>query len=113
MCSGTSSLGRATSPRGKSGKSRTSDTRSSGSPPTFPEARAALVGFRPDPRVHARPPLRAALAARDTVIPVFALEQRLLDACENRASFLYAALPALRASLRQRGGDLVVLRGAP
>src|SRR4051794_3792645 len=113
MCSGTSSLGRATSPRGKSGKSRTSDTRSSVSPPTYSKAMAALVWFRRDLRVHDHPPLRAALAAHETVIPVFVLEQRLLDASENRASFLYAALHDLRASLRQRGGDLAVLRGAP
>src|SRR3954447_3934662 len=115
MCSGTSSLGSATSPNGKSGKSRTSGTpRSLGSRHPRGEGRAvvadgaageraregaseraiasasviglllvrtnpvpvlfamtALVWFRRDLRVHDHPPLRAALAAHERVVPVF------------------------------------------
>src|SRR3954454_18464566 len=112
MCRGTSSLGRATIPKGNSGKSRTSGTigpslRSSPYPPAMT---TALVWFRRDLRVHDHPPLRAALDAHERVVPVFVLEDRLLAASENRAKFLYACLHDLRAALQ---GNLVVLRGEP
>ena len=39
----------------------------------------ALVWFRRDLRVHDHPPLRAALDAFERVVPVFVLDDRLLD----------------------------------
>src|SRR4051794_12876707 len=116
MCSGTSSLGRATMPSGKSGKSRTSDTGIQSKRGSVPEGMApstALVWFRRDLRVHDHPPLRAALDACDRVVPVFVLDDRLLGASPNRTSFLYASLHDLRQRLRDRGGNLVVVHGAP
>src|SRR4051794_10934581 len=116
MCSGTSSLGRATMPSGKSGKSRTSDTGIQSKRGSVPEGMApstALVWFRRDLRVHDHPPLRAALDANERVVPVFVLDDRLLGVSENREQFLYACLQALRASLLQRGGNLVLVRGRP
>jgi deoxyribodipyrimidine photo-lyase len=79
-------------------------------------ASTALVWFRRDLRVHDHPPLRAALDAHERVVPVFVLDDRLLagrHASANRTRFLFAALNDLREALRTRGGDLVVVRGAP
>jgi deoxyribodipyrimidine photo-lyase len=79
-------------------------------------ASTALVWFRRDLRVHDHPPLRAALDAFERVVPVFVLDDRLLDgrhASDNRARFMLECLQDLRASLRQRQGDLVIVRGAP
>jgi deoxyribodipyrimidine photo-lyase len=75
--------------------------------------RTALVWFRRDLRVHDHPPLRAALDANERVVPVFVLDDRLLGVSENREALLFACLTDLRASLRRRGGDLVVVRGRP
>ena len=66
--------------------------------------------------MHDHPPLRAALDQFERVIPVFVLDERLLDGrfeSENRATFLFDCLKDLRQSLQERGGNLVVLRGAP
>ena len=79
-------------------------------------ASTALVWFRRDLRVHDHPPLRAALDQFERVIPVFVLDQRLLDGrfeSEHRAAFLFDCLKDLRTALQARGGNLVVLRGAP
>ena len=76
----------------------------------------ALVWFRRDLRVHDHPPLRAALDEFERVLPVFVLDERLLDGrfeSENRATFLFDCLKDLRQSLQARGGNLVVLRGKP
>src|SRR4051794_11418892 len=73
----------------------------------------ALVWFRRDLRVHDHPPLRAALDAHERVVPVFVLDDRLLRASPNRAHFLLESLRELREALRERGGELVVRRGAP
>ena len=76
----------------------------------------ALVWFRRDLRVHDHPPLRAALDAFERVVPVFVLDDRLLDgrhASDSRTRFMLEALHDLRESLQQRGGDLVVVKGAP
>src|SRR5688572_4755675 len=118
MWSGISSLGRATRPSGNSGKSRTSSTtiQSTAVPVMRMMASTALVWFRRDLRVHDHPPLRAALDPFERVIPVFVLDQRLLDGrfeSENRATFLFDCLEDLRTALQERGGNLVVLRGTP
>ncbi|MDA0181442.1 DNA photolyase family protein [Solirubrobacter phytolaccae] len=79
-------------------------------------ASTALVWFRRDLRVHDHPPLRAALDAFERVIPVFVLDDRLLDGrfeSANRASFLFDCLKDLRTALQERGGNLVVVRGKP
>src|SRR3954451_2929868 len=114
MCSGISSLGRATSPSGKSGKSRTRATTTQSKPHSVSHTMStALVWFRRDLRVHDHPPLRAALDACERVIPVFVLDDRLLGRSENRDQFLFACLQDLRASLQARGGNLVLVRGRP
>jgi deoxyribodipyrimidine photo-lyase len=79
-------------------------------------ASTALVWFRRDLRVHDHPPLRAALDAFERVVPVFVLDDRLLDGrfeSPTRASFLFDCLEDLRDALQQRGGNLVVVRGKP
>jgi deoxyribodipyrimidine photo-lyase len=76
----------------------------------------ALVWFRRDLRVRDHPALRAALAAHDQVITVFCLDERLLKgrhASGPRTQFMLECLTDLDASLRERGGALIVRRGAP
>ncbi len=76
----------------------------------------AIVWFRRDLRVHDHPPLTAALAVDDVVIPVFCLDRRLRDGRHRSAArdaFLRACLRDLDATLRQLGSGLVVLDGRP
>ncbi|HEY6888892.1 MAG TPA: deoxyribodipyrimidine photo-lyase [Solirubrobacter sp.] len=76
----------------------------------------ALVWFRRDLRVHDHPPLRAALDAHDRIVPVFVLDDRLLQgrhASGSRTRFMLECLADLRGALQQRGGDLVIARGTP
>src|SRR3954451_4490819 len=119
MCSGINSLGRATSPSGKSGKSLTSCTTIHVKPAAVTRAMAtstALVWFRRDLRVHDHPPLQAALEACERVVPVFVLDDRLLHgrfASGSRTRFMLECLHDLRAALQERGGNLVVVRGTP
>ena len=68
-----------------------------------------LVWFRRDLRIHDHPPLRAALDAHERIVPVFVLEDRLLDTSPSRTAFLLDCLRELRASL---DGKLVVVRGS-
>ncbi len=77
---------------------------------------AAIVWFRRDLRVRDNPALRAALEATEQVAPVFCLDDRLLrgrHASGPRTQFMLECLVDLDASLRERGGRLVVLRGPP
>ena len=76
----------------------------------------AIVWFTRDLRVHDHPALRAALAENDRIVPVFCLDDRLLHgrhASGPRAQFMLECLRDLDASLRGRGGRLVVRRGRP
>ncbi|HWT24334.1 MAG TPA: deoxyribodipyrimidine photo-lyase, partial [Solirubrobacteraceae bacterium] len=77
----------------------------------------ALVWFRRDLRVHDHPALTSAHRDCDRVVPVFVLDRRLLDGgrfpSANRAWFLLESLRALRAALRERGGDLFLRAGRP
>jgi deoxyribodipyrimidine photo-lyase len=76
----------------------------------------AIVWYRRDLRVHDHPPLRAALDAFERVVPVFVLDDRLLEGrhgSDSRTRFMLECLGDLRESLRKRGGNLVLLRGAP
>ena len=117
MCSGISSLGRATRPSGNSGKSRTSSTviQSRRRPVPRTMATTALVWFRRDLRVHDHPPLRAALDACERVVPVFVLDDRLLrrPLRERQPHAVPARLPegAARRRCRSAAANLVVVRG--
>ncbi|MBS1869047.1 MAG: deoxyribodipyrimidine photo-lyase [Actinobacteria bacterium] len=76
----------------------------------------AIVWLRRDLRVHDHPPLAAALAAHDQVVPAFVLDPALLHgrfASAPRTAFLLDCLRELEAALRERGGGLVVRHGAP
>jgi len=77
---------------------------------------AALVWVRRELRVHDHPPLCAALAAHDAVLPVFCVDERLIRGrfpSPARVWFLLESLAELRASLRERGGALAVRVGRP
>src|SRR3954447_8769402 len=119
MWSGISSVGSATRPSGKSGKSRTSATSLSLRPRlvrTDHVSTTALVWFRRDLRVHDHPALTAAQRECDRVMPVFVLDRRLLGGrfpSANRAWFLQGCLAELREALRERGADLVIREGRP
>jgi len=74
----------------------------------------ALVIFTRDLRVRDQPALAAACRSADQVVPAFVLDEALLAGPfnrPNRAAFLADALTDLDASLRERGGSLVVRRG--
>ncbi|MEU0237003.1 deoxyribodipyrimidine photo-lyase [Nocardiopsis sp. NPDC006198] len=71
-----------------------------------------LVLFTQDLRVRDHPALTAALERTRTVVPVFVLDPAVADrSARNRVAHLADALASLRAGLRERGGDLAVLRG--
>ncbi len=73
----------------------------------------ALVLFTRDLRVHDQAALTAATATHERVVPLFVLDDALLSAAgtPNRMSFLLDSLQALRTSLRELGGELLVRRG--
>ncbi|WP_406729949.1 deoxyribodipyrimidine photo-lyase [Streptomyces sp. GD-15H] len=74
----------------------------------------AVVLFTSDLRLHDHPPLRAALAAADEVVPLFVRDPGVHAAgfdAPNRKAFLVDCLTDLDASLRRRGGRLVVRAG--
>ncbi|MFA3872917.1 deoxyribodipyrimidine photo-lyase [Streptomyces sp. MMCC 100] len=75
---------------------------------------AAVVLFTSDLRLHDHPPLHAALKAADEVVPLFVLDPGIHAAgfdAPNRRAFLADCLSDLDASLRRRGGRLVVRAG--
>ncbi|MET8832112.1 deoxyribodipyrimidine photo-lyase [Streptomyces sp. NPDC004610] len=74
----------------------------------------SVVLFTADLRLHDHPPLRAALDAADAVVPLFVLDPAIEATgfpAPNRRAFLHDCLADLDASLRERGGRLVVRRG--
>ncbi|MFE9771939.1 cryptochrome/photolyase family protein [Streptomyces sp. NPDC005931] len=74
----------------------------------------AVVLFTSDLRLHDHPPLHAALAAADEVVPLFVRDPGVRAAgfdAPNRRAFLADCLADLDASLRHRGGRLVVRTG--
>src|SRR4051794_30047520 len=77
------------------------------------EVRTAILLFTRDLRVHDHPALRAAHEAADAVVPLFVLDDRLLDrfGAPNRVKFLFEALHDLRDALAERGSPLIVRRG--
>ncbi|MFL5818981.1 MAG: cryptochrome/photolyase family protein [Conexibacter sp.] len=79
-------------------------------------ASTAIVWVRRDLRMHDHPPLVAALAAHDRVLPVYVLDPTLLAgrfASGPRTAFLLDCLHELDGALRERGSGLVVRHGAP
>ncbi len=77
---------------------------------------AAIWWIRRDLRLHDNPALSAAQRAGDPLIPLFVLDEGLLEKYQKagrRLDFLYAGLRALDADLRALGSHLVVRRGDP
>jgi deoxyribodipyrimidine photo-lyase len=75
---------------------------------------AAIVWLRRDLRLYDHPPLVAALAAHERVVPAFVLDPVLLGgrfASAPRTAFMLDCLRELDAALRERGSGLVVRRG--
>jgi len=75
----------------------------------------AIVLFNRDLRLRDNPSLAAAARAERTV-PLFVLDQKLLDsrfAAPNRVAFMLEALRDLDGSLRRAGGRLLIRRGDP
>jgi deoxyribodipyrimidine photo-lyase len=73
-----------------------------------------VVLFTRDLRVHDHPALTAAVEDADRVVPLFVFDAAILGssfAAPNRVAFLLDCLSDLRASLRDRDGDLVLRRG--
>jgi deoxyribodipyrimidine photo-lyase len=75
--------------------------------------RTAVVLFTRDLRVHDHPPLAAACANAERVVPLYVLDPALGSLSANRTRFLHQCLADLRAALRERGADLVVRSGDP
>jgi deoxyribodipyrimidine photo-lyase len=76
--------------------------------------RTAVVLFTRDLRVHDHPALVAATGAAEAVVPLFVLDDGILDgpfARPNRVAFLRVALDDLDASLHNRGSRLHLRRG--
>lgn len=74
----------------------------------------AVVLFTADLRLHDHPPLRAALASSDEIVPLF-VHDTGIDAvgfgAPNRRAFLADCLRDLDTGLRERGGRLVIRSG--
>ncbi len=74
----------------------------------------AVALFTRDLRLRDNPVLAAAVSGADSVIPLFVFDQAILATSHgnpNRMGFLLEALGDLDASLRDRGGALVVRHG--
>ncbi|MEV7686972.1 cryptochrome/photolyase family protein [Streptomyces bungoensis] len=74
----------------------------------------SVVLFTSDLRLHDHPPLHAALDSADAVVPLFVRDRAVAAAgfdAPNRSAFLADCLADLDASLRERGGRLVVRSG--
>jgi deoxyribodipyrimidine photo-lyase len=72
--------------------------------------------FRRDLRLHDHPALRHALERYDRVLPLFVVDDRILNGrwqSANRRWFLAGALESLGAELRARDSGLTVVRGDP
>lgn len=74
----------------------------------------SVVLFTSDLRLHDHPPLRAALASSDEIVPLFVRDSAIADAgfgAPNRLAFLADCLRDLAGGLRERGGRLVIRSG--
>jgi deoxyribodipyrimidine photo-lyase len=75
--------------------------------------RTAIMLFTRDLRVHDSPALRAAASETNRIVPLFVLDDKLLDrfGAPNRVRFLYESLHYLRHALARRGAPLILRRG--
>src|SRR5580704_14898687 len=78
----------------------------------------AIVVFTRDLRLHDNPALHLACVRARQVVPLFVLDPAIAASplrarSANRARFLAESLADLRATLRERGADLVLRRGDP
>ena len=81
-----------------------------------PRVSTAIVWFRRDLRVIDHPALHLGASAFDRVLPVFVLDDALLEGryrSESRTAFMLACLRELDEALRARGAGLVVVHGPP
>jgi len=79
-------------------------------------ATTSIWWIRRDLRLADNPALTAALQSAEQVAPLFILDPQLLNSPHigaNRKAFLYQGLHQLAASLKDRGGQLLVRRGQP
>lgn len=81
-----------------------------------------IVWFRIDLRLHDNEALTDALRATEEVVPVYVFDKRLFEGHtrfgfrktdRHRARFLIESIRDLRASLREKGADLIVRVGLP
>ena len=75
-----------------------------------------LLWYRRDLRLHDHPALSAARHAYEQVVPVFVLDDALLNgrfSSASRTQFMLGCLSALDDELRRRGSGLVIRTGAP
>ncbi|WP_316804734.1 DASH family cryptochrome [Pedobacter nototheniae] len=80
-----------------------------------------LIWFRNDLRLHDNEMLVEAIAKSDTILPVYILDKRLfgetkygtLKTGNIRAKFILESVEALRNSLKQIGGNLLIAEGQP
>ena len=82
------------------------------------QAHSGIWWIRRDLRLGDNPALVSALTQAETVIPLFILDPRLLNAPSHRAAhkrlaFLFGGLRQLNEDLRARGSRLIVRRGQP
>ncbi|RYX79134.1 deoxyribodipyrimidine photo-lyase [bacterium] len=76
--------------------------------------KTTIVWFRNDLRVHDHPALAKAVSESDSVIPLFIIDDALMNGGvrgSNRNRFLLESLTDLRQLLQAIGGDLVIRRG--
>ena len=79
-------------------------------------ATTALLWYRRDLRVHDHPALAGAVDEFERVVPVFVVDDAILNGrwpSPNRWWFLSRALTSLRTEVESRGGRLVIVRGDP
>ena len=80
-----------------------------------------LVWFRNDLRLHDNEMLVEAIAKSDSILPVYIIDPRLFGSTKYgtlktgsiRAQFILESVAALRISLKQIGGNLLVAEGKP
>ncbi len=79
-------------------------------------AQTVIVWFRRDLRLADHPALTAAVEGARSVVPLYVLDERLLEGARSapaRTWFLVRSLAEFDASLRRRGSGLVIRHGRP
>ncbi|RZL61701.1 MAG: deoxyribodipyrimidine photo-lyase, partial [Pedobacter sp.] len=80
-----------------------------------------LVWFRNDLRLHDNEMLVEAIAKSDSILPVYIVDPRIFEETKYgtlktgsiRAQFILESVGALRNSLKQIGGNLLIAKGEP